>query len=302
MTHRLASHTPTADPLDLEIPPLNSSTKESHRMKTLNDLFSICTPHSCAEVTLHFLITCYYKFSSSHLIKSLPSFPTLHVLREAPLCCTRMLQTSFLTQGRRRSVPATQLALHKAPSPERTPRNRLQPPAPDVQPTARFLLPHTVPTRNLFSRRRPPPAPRDSGRESGGPARPRNPEPREPLRPAPAPPKGDVAAARRETPLPARRAAPLLAPPPVPVTPDAVQQLHEGEGEVEAEEEEEVAGGLVRQDRPSRERTRVTAGSPRGDGRRRSRSPGGPGIAPSALRGGFGRGPGPRGAPPGAFT
>lgn len=101
MTHRLASHTPTADPLDLEIPPLNSSTKESHRMKTLNDLFSICTPHSCAEVTLHFLITCYYKFSSSHLIKSLPSFPTLHVLREAPLCCTRMLQTSFLTQGRR---------------------------------------------------------------------------------------------------------------------------------------------------------------------------------------------------------
>lgn len=38
----------------------------------------------------------------------------------------------------------------------------------------------------------------------------------------------------------------------VPVAPDAVEQLHEGEGEVEAEEEEEVAGGPVGQDGPAR--------------------------------------------------
>lgn len=48
----------------------------------------------------------------------------------------------------------------------------------------------------------------------------------------------------------------------VPVAPDAVQQLHEGEGEVEAEEEEEVARRLVREDRPgNKDRERV---KPRG--------------------------------------
>lgn len=91
-------------------------------MKTLHDLFSACTPHSCAEVTLHFLITCYYKFSSSNLIESLLSFPTpqIYMLCGAPLRYTRMLQSSFLTQGRGRSVPTTQLALHKPPPPKGT--------------------------------------------------------------------------------------------------------------------------------------------------------------------------------------
>lgn len=41
-----------------------------------------------------------------------------------------------------------------------------------------------------------------------------------------------------------RRLLPPL-PSRVPVAPDAIQQLHEGEGEVEAEEKEEVSGGLI---------------------------------------------------------
>lgn len=74
-----------------------------------------------------------------------------------------------------------------------------------------------------------------------------------PTRPQPAAPQPGPAERqtwhwpRREAPLPARwEPLPPRAPGPVPVTPDAVEQLHEGEGEVEAEEEEEVAGGLVR--------------------------------------------------------
>lgn len=35
----------------------------------------------------------------------------------------------------------------------------------------------------------------------------------------------------------------------LPVTPDTVRQLHEGEGEVQTEEEEQIPGGFIRQDR-----------------------------------------------------
>lgn len=95
----------------------------------------------------------------------------------------------------------------------------------------------------------------------------------------PAPPRADVALAGRDAPLPARcsRARPAASPPRLPVTPDAVEQLHEGEGEVETEEGEEVAGSLVRQDRPvhGAHHGSPAAGTAPGG---RSRSPGGPGA------------------------
>lgn len=106
-----------------------------------------------------------------------------------------------------------------------------------------------------------------------------------------APPGADVAVAGRDAPLPARCSR---APAPVPVTPDAVEQLHEGEGEVEAEEGEEVAGSLVRQDRPAQgaHRGLPAAGAAPGG---RTRSPGGPGAsapAGTALTRELGRGAG----------
>ena len=40
----------------------------------------------------------------------------------------------------------------------------------------------------------------------------------------------------------------------LPVAPDAVRELHEGEGKVKAEEGEQVPGGFIRQDRPANNR------------------------------------------------
>lgn len=111
-----------------------------------------------------------------------------------------------------------------------------------------------------------------------------------------APPRADVALPGRDAPLPARcsRARPAAPPPRLPVTPDAVEQLHEGEGEVEAEEGEEVARGLVRQDRPAHGAHRGSPAARTAPGGR-SRSPGGPGASAPSSRappGRLGRGAG----------
>lgn len=52
-------------------------------------------------------------------------------------------------------------------------------------------------------------------------------------------PEGDVAAVAAE--LNRHRLSRILPPFPVPVAPDAIQQLHEGKREVEAEEKEEIS-------------------------------------------------------------
>lgn len=86
-----------------------------------------------------------------------------------------------------------------------------------------------------------------SQRSADRPLRTAGPEAR-PAHSAPAPPRGRRGTGRggRRRFLRAGSRSRPAPPGPVPVTPDAVEQLHEGEGEVEAEEEEEVAGGLVR--------------------------------------------------------
>lgn len=266
----------------------NTTIKQLNQRITSDEdtIRSVCYLY-ITQLYRSFLIMHYYKFFNSSLIKSLLSFLTANLRAMWGTTLLYQYASILISHSRLKTVSSCHPA---RTSPSSIPRRN---PAEAVTAPGSRDSPHGLaspPSRCLHEKAPLPPAftacPAGSGRESSGQSRPHNPEPLRPApAPAPAPSKGDVATACREAPLPARRAAPLGTPPSVPVTPDAVQQLHEGEGQIEAKEEEEVAGGLVRQDGPSREHARVTARSPGGSGRRRSRSPGDSSITPSLSAG-----------------